>query len=201
MARDLYYEIQRIEGINEELDDYGESHENYDKADIIKIIQKYGEKLFTEEYYGTEAIEKFLKAIRYYDDEEVLTELFKVDPKKALIAISKHTTLLEDDKTEKIVYNSAIKGTNRNIEKLEEELAIQKAFKAEFEKRRDELLLSGFPERKAKEDKLAKLQQTDEEYDEILEKAKKWDELQAKQNPDKNTELYTDELNIDLYEE
>lgn len=198
MARDLEYEIQRIEGINEELDDYGESHENYEKEDVIKIIQKHGKKLFTEEYYGTEAIERFLKAIRYYDDEEVLTELFKVDPKKALIAISKHTTLLEDDKTEEMVYNSAIKGTNRNIEKLEEELAKQKAYKAEFEKRREELLLSGFPERKAKEDKLAQLQQTDEELDDILEKAKKWDELQAEQNPDKDTELYTDELDIDL---
>lgn len=201
MARDLEYEIQRIEGINEELDDYGESHENYEKEDVIKIIQKHDKKLFTEEYYGTEAIERFLKAIRYYDDDEVLTELFKVDPKKALIAISKYTKLLENEETERIVYDSAIRGTNRNIERLEEELAKQRVFKCEFEKRRDELLLSEIPERKLKEDKLRKLQRTDEEYDEILEKAKKWDELQAKQNPDKNTELYTDELNIDLYEE
>lgn len=203
MNRDIMDVINKFESINE----YGQEYdESYGKEDILKVLKEYGTQVFVKySHFASDnevsVFERFSKAIGVYiRDEEILTELFRLDGKLAIESISEYTDLLKDKETETLVYNCAIRGVNRNIESLEEQLAVQEGLKQRFQSGRDKSL--GIDtERKSKEFELQGLIKADEQLSELMEKAKKWDELQAKKEPDKNTELYSDEYNDELYED
>ena len=107
--------ITKFENSNEMDDDdfaYGYI-KKHNKDDIIKTIRQYHEELFCKTYKNgqyTQLIVRFIKAIQdYIKDEDVLIELFRINGKDTLDAISSNTNLLNKQETAMLVYGAAIK--------------------------------------------------------------------------------------------
>lgn len=208
----LVGEIERFENINNidlEYDEKRDYFNYYDKNDVLDAIKKYSNELKGE---NNPLIAKFIKAIGHYiEDEEVLTELFKRNGKVTLDAISTETDLLTSKEKKILVYRCAIDASNRNIQSMEQKIDEENVWLEELKKKRDRALRSKFSTKEEKQAELSELILENGKLEELLEKARLWDEMQKKQtkeskgeeklendSSDATDELYDDESEIDL---
>lgn len=108
----------------------GEIRNNdYNAKDVLNFIESQEEKLMEISKNGrtTQALELFqiiYPKIKF--NEEILEKLFQIGGKAFFEEVIGNTTLMYDDKTKLKVYNVAIRGASRRIDKLEERICEEK---------------------------------------------------------------------------